>query len=382
MSMRTARSLLLPTGIIILIAGCSRPPTDPCTQPGVCTLPQPDLSVAAAVITAHERDAQSGLPVVDPAAIPLRVVVRNDGSGAAPATTASVTLQGRTIATSPVPSLTAGTSHTLDIVADAQLGAFLFDTDIRSLEVHVAAVEDDVSNNSRGTGGFHAALPVLRVRTELDGPGFRADHGTAAAVTVENISRHATLASSSITLCLHVPGAACHDAANRLELGRLHTGTLPPGASTRLATTAVVPSAAVHQNLVEAWQLSTCVGEDLRACGSALQVEVRPDYEACAPPLLEPDAPVSTQPVCTRPCPIRAYAVSVRPGRTYLVETPAGAEDTSLRWRTRFRGDVLDTSSAPGLQPATAATVYAVTALRFCEVAGVEREVVLRERDG
>jgi hypothetical protein len=367
--MRTPRSLLLPA-CIVLLAGCSRPPTDPCTEPGVCTVPQPDLAVAAAVITTVARDAQSGMPVVDPAAIPLRVIVRNDGDGAAPATLATVTLQGRTIATTQVPALAPGASRTLDIVADAQL------------EVRLAAADDDASNDARATEAFHVALPVLRVFTELDGPGFRANHSTVAAVTVANVSRHATLPTSSIMLCLHEPGASCHDATNRLELGRLHAGPLPPGGNARVATAAVVPSAAAHQNLVEAWQLSTCIGEDPRACGTALQVEVRPDYEACDPPLLQPDAPVSTQPVCMRPCPIRAYAVSVRPGRTYLIETPSGAEDTSLRWRTRFRGDVVDTSPAPGLQADMTATVYAVTALRFCEEAGSEREVVLRVHDG
>jgi len=381
---RSSATILL---LALLAPACAEPPTDPCDRGGACTIARPDLAVVTAELAAAVHDDVSGLPVLPPDALPLEVVVRNGGGIAAPATILTVEMEGRGLAVLQVPALAAGARHTIEAVIDADVGSVLFGSDIGQLEVNIVAADRDLSNNSQATTAFHMALPTLRLTTALDSTRMAANVAARAVVRVENVSRHAALPASTVGFCVRSVGAPCREGEDAMGVHALALPAIGALQAREVETSFRIPSDAVSQNLVEVYFLDTCIGagaldaRDLTsaraACVEPQLVHVRPDYEACTPPRMEPGQAIAAAPVCVRPCAINAYAVDVEPGFTYLVQTAAGTEDMTLRWRTRYRDNFPDVSAEPGLQPGRAGTAYAVTAPKFCG-APTAGEVVLR----
>jgi hypothetical protein len=384
-----ARSIPLVAAALLACSGA----VEPCVPESGCVTPQPDLLVSSVEVVTPLRDPVTGLPVVSPDAIDVRFAVRNGGSGGAPAAGVAIEMRGRALGFVPIPALAPGRTHTSTVRLQSGLGRFVTGTDTMSIEAIAVALEPELGNNARTSGPFHVALPVVQLESAFDSLKFTVNVSAPARVTVANLSRHAALPSSTLGFCFHELGMRCREDDGATPLARLDLPAVPAGQSRALTVPITVGSGAAHQNQIDAYHLSTCIGaaeldasglldERRRDCAAPLVVTVRPDYETCEPPLLQPDVPASSSPVCVRPCPIFVYAVDVQPGYTYRVVRANGTEDSTLRWRTRFRDDVVDTSPEPGLQPATAARVYAVSALRFCESALVARQVVLRRTGG
>jgi hypothetical protein len=371
--------------VLLLAATACGDPGSPCTDPACA----PDLVLASVEVVSDARDAETGLRVVQPAGFDVRFTVSNEGSARSPATLVSIEMKGRGLGTAPVPALAPGVAHTASLRVEPALGRILAGTDTARVEGIVVAIEDDVANNARSTEPFHIALPVLDLETSFDSLRLTVNVAATARVRVTNRSRHGALPPSTLGLCLYELGTFCRSDAGAAAVARVSLPAVGPGETRLLEFGVAVPSTAAHQNAIDAYHLSTCIGgADLQAgtllevgmsdCVAPLQVFVRPDYESCDPPLLQPDTRTSSSPVCVRPCPIFVYTVDAQPGYTYRVERPNGTEDTTLRWRTRHRDDVVDASDEPGLQVATAGRIYAVTALRFCSTLAVSRDVVLR----
>jgi hypothetical protein len=251
----------------------------------------------------------------------------------------------------------------------------------------VVGLDADPTNNARLSASFHVALPTLRITAMPGQTTFDANVPARVDVVVENVSRHAAMPAATLAFCLYELGAACARADGATAFGPSRLDALAAAGSASLKAVIAVPGGAANQNLIDTLHLSACIGMagadtvalldgDDRVCSAAAQVSIRPDYASCGPARLTADAAAEAPTVCARPCAIQVYAVDVRPGRTYVIEAD-GQEDQTLRWRDRYRGELVDASAAPGLQPAIEATVYAVTAPKFCGSA--PHPVVLRD---
>ncbi len=371
-------------GAAALVIACERSPVDLPCQPPQCVA---DLAVASVSVAGEERDTQTGLRVVRPGGVNVTVVVRNNGLGRSYAQLMTLDLD-RTIARiDTVPRIEAGESWTASFkLSDAQLGAFLLDTDIMRVTATIAAVESNTADNTASSESFHLALPALKMSVALDSSRLRANAAVPSATTVENVSRHAGLPPLVFAFCLHDLGGRCANGFNGVGFGLREVPALAPAQIVQLVDPLTVPSTAAHQNRATMYMLGACVAEagvvasampSKGTCVGVRDIEVRPDYEACAPVRLQPDEPAETTAICQQPCDIFVYSVDVTPGRSYRIETVDGRHDNTLAWRTRYRDNPRDMSSADGLQPQVAATVYLVTAPKYCGAVGPHR-VVLR----
>jgi hypothetical protein len=352
-----------------------------------CTTALPDLGMVSVEVVSGARDAQTGLAVVQPAAIDVRVVVRNHGEGTSDEKPLFLELGVTRTLLLPLPRLAKGASyeHTVRIEAPAA-GTFLIDTDTLRLTASIVTLDANAANNVLKSEPFHLALPALRVRASIDSAVLRANAGTASSIMIDNVSRHATLAPATFAYCIYELGGRCIESFRATAFGRTLLPSIGPGESLRLDYAVNVPSNAANQSRAESYFLGACMAAGVVAenvlpstatCVDVKQVEIRPDFEACNPVRLEADRVVAGSIVCNNPCDVYAFSVRTEVGTTYLVETATGEEEGTLRWRTRYRDNPVDASPAPGFQPAVAGTYYLVTAPKYCGSPG-PGQVVLR----
>jgi hypothetical protein len=367
----------------IVLAGCETP-AEPCAD---CITVRPDILIESVTVAGSARDAQTGLVVVRGDSIDITVSIRNAGTELIRTPVLALELDAEPVVVVRLPDVRAGGTHRFNRRVATLLPAILMDRDTLRVRATVVFADDEPDNNTKLSDAFHVALPALRLRASL-GVAYNVGVAYDVAVSVENISRHATLPASRVVFCVHNLGASCSRAQGAAGINPLGVAPMAPGEIRHWTDRITVPTGITHQNVIDAVAFTPCIGSaqlqtnDLldsrdRGCSAPSQVFVRPDYEACQPPRLIPGAPVTAGASCDRPCAIYAYAIDVQPGQTYIIEDEKGAEDLTLRWRTRYRDEPLDISSERGLQPSQAGIIYAVTAPKFCGASG-EHTVVLR----
>jgi hypothetical protein len=221
------------------------------------------------------------------------------------------------------------------------------------------------------------------VTTTIDADILMADAPLPATVRIENISGYTPLNSATVSYCIYDLGGNCSKDFRATLFGSVAVPALAPGAVIELDHPVIVPNAATSHNVVDAYMIGTCVSlsgaSSTGTCISERQVAVRPDYESCEPLDLVPNQPTRGSAVCITPCAIVAFRVNAQVGYTYRIELVNGEEDITLRWRTRYRDNPVDASSADGFQPETSGTVYLVTAAKYCGDPDITHEVVLRD---
>jgi hypothetical protein len=364
-------------------AGCADP-ADDCDVSDVCVPAAADIAVKQVSVRSSATDASTGRAVVQPDAIDVTIVLRNNGGAASESKSVLVQLGGRDVALATVPSLAPSGEFTRTVHLDPPDTDFLLTTDSTDVRAIVVGLDADDTNNERASAPFHLALPVLKVTTTFDSTIVRGTATVPASVRIENVSRYAALGPSTVVYCLSDPDRHCGDASS-VTFNSLHVAGLAVGEAVVLSRPLMIPSQSVDQNRILSYAVATCVTTAALAsssnvgCGASRTITFVPDYETCAPVRMTPGTVAVATTGCTVPCDIAVFSVDVVAGHSYFVETDTGAQESTLRWRTRFRDDPADASPDDGFQPAVSGRYYLVTAPKYCGINIAEQHVVVRD---
>lgn len=301
--------ILTPGACLLVLFGCTET-TDECGPSGVCDLL--DLEVTAVTIgPVTGTHPITNLSVVD--SINVTYTVRNAGRLATEPT--GVSVRAFSDAADTVPALARGQSVTR-VVALRNLAAFLEggpDADRFAATVTLAPADDDADNNELASDTAHLARPILTVAPQrITEPRFRVNDPVRMSITVTNSSALVAARDIQLRHCLWDFDIACW-AGNWTAFGTVPVADLAPGESRTIKyTTAVTPTAA-WQDLYGGYGFGVCVTprsdngayrlfstlfDGTWICGSAGLIELWPDYESCAPPLLGETPVVLTAPNC------------------------------------------------------------------------------------
>lgn len=329
--------LLLPAFPLLT---CSDP-SGPCDRPSACEMPGVDLYVEVVEILSAAFDPADGLRIVEPGPVTIHVSVRNRGD--AVSLPGAVELgYGRSadgefvlkadLDTVPTPALRPGESfqftidlETYEIVDRPRTPA------IDGLTYATAAILDpdaDPTNNFRESPRVHVRIAVLDAVLELSTSSIDVNKSYPARLKIRNSSAHGAAPPAVVGFLLFdlggeyssVLGFGIHDIPAIEPLGvyeeellvtvpaesawqhsaqqaRIWIRTAPPGTSTT--------------QLINSWK-GVNVGGPV--------VSIRPDYAACAPPLLQADSAVVSLLTCTNPLPFYVFELGATADRWYAIE--------------------------------------------------------------
>ena len=325
-----------------------------CTPAAPCTTRPADLAVSSVtIVSPGTTHPVTGLPIVD--SLRVRYVVRNLGDSIAPPAQVRVRTIFIDAIVDSVPALQPRDSM-VRIVVLPHTALFYgvyedHDRDIVHVELDAPAT-DPQHNNFGQSAPVHLALPVLDVTMQpLNEPRVRVNDPLRLSITITN--RSPTTAARNIQLrhCLWEYDVACW-ADNWTAFGNIPLPDLAPGETRTINYTTSIPPTAMEEGF-RSYALAGCVtsradtaayrdyestSDGTWVCGSGGLIEVWPDYEACAPPVLSAQPVTLSAPNCGKyPLPNEpgnwdfltrkqyfVFALDAEAGRTYQL---AGLQD-------------------------------------------------------
>ena len=308
--------------LAVLIAGCAEERAD-CTPLDPCRGTSPaDLAITSVTIASSgPAHPVTGLPIVD--SLRVRYVVRNLGDSIAPPVQARLSINFYDHVTDQVPAVPPRDSvirnvtvpHSALFYSRAANPPRDPDHDRDHVRVALEAAADDPQhNNFAESSPVHLALPVLEVTMEpLNEPRVRVNDPLRLTITVTN--RSPTVAARNIQLrhCLWMYDVACWS-DNWTAFGNIPLPDIGPGETRTLSYTTAIPPTAMEEGF-RIYSLTSCVTaradtasyrhyqsthNGTWVCAGAGLIEVWPDYEACAPPVLTAQPVTLTAPNCGR----------------------------------------------------------------------------------
>lgn len=340
MSKLCVRPVLLVPFLALLAC---RDATGPCDLPFACQVSGVDLEISNLEVVSSERDAITGLAVVDADSIDVTFTVRNRGDSISAPT--SLVLEylmpdsGWAAAdpdTLAIPSLRPGKSH------QHRLTFVTWESPKRPrwwegpqgdrayFAAHLPELNDADSANNRATSRtVHVRVPVLQVSFAIADTALWINRPFNARVIITNLSRHGALPPASIgfrlmrmpTTTLGGPnGFGTHD----------FPGVPPSGRYERDLVLSISQYAAWSYSVEDYYLIVTIAPPGTRDSllwradrwldVDGVRVNVHPDYEACAPAELRVDTAAVAPLVCTNNSNFYVFRFQPRTDREYSFE--------------------------------------------------------------
>ena len=303
----TARYVSGWLALIAALTACADP-VGVCDRPHACEVAGPDLElVRIEVANPLGTNPITNLPEA-PRELELRYVVRNRGSVQSDSATVRTTAEWWYFDLSQddsarVPRLAPGDSAAglLRFRIGRSFTLWSARRDVGLVLEHTAAAGDAVAANDTSHTSFELSIPALELIVRPIGvPRIRANELFPLWYTLHNASRYESAAGIDLYLCLFDGGdIPCVPAFAKTIADRFGPLVMPPGGSFQEERTASIQPTAAWQD--EAWDygLALCAVEStwpdayapdrhLECAFAAGALRVRPDYQSCNPPLLQP----------------------------------------------------------------------------------------------
>jgi hypothetical protein len=301
--------------VLLTLAACTND-GGTCGPTAECIAPAAELEVSAVTVgSAARTHPVTGLRVVD--SLRISYTVRNVGAISSDTTPVRVTvpISWPYDRFDTLPPIAAGQSVTRTMLFPSERVYFDGDYPSDKFAATVAletTYPDATSNNSRTSDTAHLALPILKVTVQrLAEPRVRVNDPIRMSATITNLSAIAPARDIQLRHCLWDYDVGCW-AGYWTAFGTTSLPDIGPGETRTISyTTAIPETGAENGNLY--YSMSVCVtaradnqpyrsfnsvGNGTWICGSAGQVEVMPDYEACRPPMLGVQPVTLTAPNC------------------------------------------------------------------------------------
>jgi hypothetical protein len=332
-----------------LIAACSDPTSppaepDPCTSVFACRSPGMDLEVVSVSVAGDATDPQTGLLIVQPAALRVSYTIRNRGRIAAPLAGVQTTLQSAAgdflfgIYQEHGP-IAPGESYSGSLLLQtSSLEANRLRDDRMTVEVGVGASGDtQYANDFMSSALFHLAIPLVDFSFTTV-PVAVIGQPVAVSVIARNYGLHADLPAQTATGCLYDGFRGCTP-PYRTTIGGVAIPRVAAGSAVQFNTTIVIPSSAAWQDAAAQYGMYLCLGQPMTydvnrsvtcAFSEVRALTVRPDYESvCAPPALIPGVQVT---LATYNCGLRpslaGFETETRAYRFHIVSLQAESNVT------------------------------------------------------
>jgi hypothetical protein len=276
----------------------------------------------------------SGLPLVQPSAARVAYTITNVGDTTSAPAPVFVSYLAGGATRDTVPPIAPGVSVRREVALDySSVSPFRFAGGDRDrVFLAVEAPRDSVNSMSfASTEYFRVAIPLLGLEATADSLRVRAGLPLAGEFRLVNHSQYAASPPVRIMGCLFDRFRGCTP-EHWTAFGGWDVPSIPPQGSATFATSITVPVTATWQDEDLTYSMGVCsvpsgytdpyLDLGTSDCGSgALSLLVRPDYEACTPPLLLPGVPYT----------FTGYNCGLRPATT--LSYPGLAADATQQGR-------------------------------------------------